>query len=93
MSPLMFYSVDCALHRYESSLKNIVSISPSALKFSKMAERVLILEAWYDHLFSEESFVGTAVAYCSTSSLEKKCSAGISFRWLMKRRVNNGWNG
>jgi hypothetical protein len=44
----------------------------SALTFSNMAERGLILEAMGDHMFSEESFEEVAMAYCNTCSLRKQ---------------------
>ena len=62
-----------------------------------MVERGLILEAWCDHLFSEEIFVDTTVAYCSTWSLKKNalwefCSGGLwNEVWTMAGMATNWW--
>ena len=88
-SPLMSYSVDCALHRYETSLKNIRdSYFKEWLQLMKSNPKhfPLGIEIFKDgrkcsyrglvwSSIQWRKFCGHCLAYCSTSSLKKKCSA------------------
>lgn len=89
-SPVMCYTIDCKLYRYESALKNIAAAGDAYFEeclhlmksnpklfalaldiFKDGGKRSVILEAWGDHLFSEERFEEAAMAYCSTCSFQK----------------------
>lgn len=89
-TPVMCYTIDCKLYRYESALKNIAAAGDAYFEeclhlmksnpklfalgldiFKDGGKRSVILEAWGDHLFSEEIFEEAAMAYCSTCSFQK----------------------
>ena len=108
MSPLMCYSVDCALHRYENSLKNtgdayfkeclqLMKTNPKhfslGLKIFKDGRKSSYFRGLVWSSVQWRKFCGHCCGILQHIVFGKKCSAGISFRWLMKRSVNNGWNG
>ncbi|KAH9326013.1 hypothetical protein KI387_006191, partial [Taxus chinensis] len=92
--PIMFYTIDCKLHRYESALKNIAAagdayfdeclqliksnpkVFPLGVNiFKDSGKKSVIMEAWGDHLFNEEKFEESAMAYCSSCSFQKALGA------------------
>ena len=100
-SPLMSYSVDCALHRYETSLKNIGdSYFKEWLQLMKSNPKHFPLDVEIFEDGRKCSFIGLVWSsiqwrkfcghYCGILQhivFGKKMLSGISFRWFVKRSI------